>query len=73
MTPIETRATRKALGLTQAEFADLLGISLSYVSQIERGILTPEGPTARIMGLVHMPAVANALAQAAGWSRRWAE
>lgn len=33
----EIRARRRALGLTQAEFAQLLDVSRDYVGQIERG------------------------------------
>lgn len=76
MTPTEIttiRTTRKALGLTQAEFAALLNISPSYVAQIEGGARKPESAIARLLSVVHKPTVANALAEAAGWSRRWAE
>jgi transcriptional regulator with XRE-family HTH domain len=33
----EIRATRQALGLTQAEVADRLGVSASYMSAVEAG------------------------------------
>ncbi len=35
------RAIRKRLGLTQAEFADKLGIGREYLSAIERGQRVP--------------------------------
>lgn len=72
MTPAEITSTRKRLDLTQVEFAALIGISASYVTQLERGHKSPDGATARILSIVGRYDVANALAETAGWSRRWA-
>lgn len=36
MTPTEIRTTRKALGLTQAEFAALIGVSRDTIIRAER-------------------------------------
>lgn len=64
MTPTETttiRTTRKALGLTQAEFAEIAGISRVYLGQIERGDVVPSGATARLLGVVDIPGVVDRL------------
>jgi len=37
VTPVEFRAIRKRLGLTQAEFGELLGVGRQQVNQVERG------------------------------------
>lgn len=36
MTPLEIRTTRKAFGLTQAEFAALIGVSRDTIIRAER-------------------------------------
>ena len=39
--PSPLRAARVALGLTQAEVAETLGVSRGYVARVERGELQP--------------------------------
>lgn len=41
MTANEVRQVREALGLTQAQFAQLLGVHALTVSKWERGVLAP--------------------------------
>ncbi len=41
MPPAEIRAVRQSLGMTQAQFAQLLGVHNLTVSKWERGILEP--------------------------------
>ena len=39
------RAARTALGLSQADVAEKLGLSLEFVGRIERGVALPSVPT----------------------------
>ena len=48
----EIRAIRKKLGLTQRQFADLLGVSVASVHRYEAGALPSEAHTGLIMGLL---------------------
>lgn len=49
--PSRTARLRKALGLTQSEFADRLGVSQSTLSRLELG--QPEtGPVARLLDIL---------------------
>lgn len=36
---LDVRSTRKALGLTQTELADKLGLNQSTISRLEKGVL----------------------------------
>jgi len=47
----EIRARRKALGLTQAAFAERLGISDRYVRNLERGDRQAGNALARIIAI----------------------
>lgn len=47
LTPERIRSLRRQLGLTQAEFAERLGVSMQAVSFWERGTRTPTGLYAR--------------------------
>ena len=50
MTPADIRALRDALGMTQGEFADIMGINgPAYVSAWEAGTRTPSGPAVKLM------------------------
>ena len=61
MTPDQIRTTRTALGLTQSEFASLVGVSRTYVGQIERGEKTPDRATARLLAVLDVPGVVDRL------------
>ncbi len=49
--PIDTKSIREKYGLTQNEFASLLGISVKTLRNWEQGRRAPEGP-ARVLLLV---------------------
>lgn len=51
MNPQQIRAARLSLGLTQAQFAERLGISDRYMRNIERGDRQPGNALARIIQL----------------------
>lgn len=59
-TPERVRDLRRALSMTQREFAHLLNVSLSTVRSWEQGQRVPVGPTTRLLDLV---AAAPGLAQ----------
>lgn len=61
MTPTEIRATRAALGLTQAELAALVGITRGYLATIETGRKSPDGATARLLSILDVPGVVDRL------------
>lgn len=61
MTPDQIRYTRKKLGLTQAGFSALLGISKSYVTQLETGIKTADRATGRLLSVLDVPGVIKRL------------
>lgn len=51
------RSARKEAGLTLQEVAGATGLSISYLSQIERNLLTPAvGALRRIADVLHVPA-----------------
>jgi DNA-binding transcriptional regulator YiaG len=49
MKKIDVAAVRKNLGLTQAAFAERLGVDQSLVSRLETGKLEPSGPVLIIL------------------------
>lgn len=61
MTPDQIRTKRKELGLTQAGFSALLGISKSYVTQLETGIKTADRATERLLAVLDVPGVVERL------------
>lgn len=60
LTPERIRALRRQLGLTQAEFAHRLGVSMQAVSFWERGTRTPTGLYARAIQSLLRDVQANA-------------
>ena len=44
---------RERAGLSQAVFARYLNITVSYVSQLERGEKRPSGAAAKLLDVVH--------------------
>jgi putative transcriptional regulator len=48
---LDVRSIREKLGLTQADFADSLGVSVGSVQNWERGKRTPRGPARRLIEL----------------------
>ena len=50
MTPAEIRATREAVGLTQAQLAAVMGLrGHAAVSEWERGTKNPDGRSVRLL------------------------
>lgn len=60
--PIEYRARREALGLSQADLARLLGVGQSAVSQWETGSRTPRDPVGVLDVLAGLEDVLDELA-----------
>lgn len=52
LTPAEIRDVRERAGLSQAVFAHYLNLTVSYVSQLERGDKQPSGATAKLLDVV---------------------
>jgi putative transcriptional regulator len=61
--PQDIRAIRKHFGLSQAQFALLIGISLSTLQNWEQGRRQPEGPARALLRVAatHPEAVLDAL------------
>jgi putative transcriptional regulator len=51
-TPAEVKATRKALRVSQAAFAELVGVSAPSVKAWERGARRPDGVASRLIRLL---------------------
>lgn len=47
--PINVKQIRRRLGLTQAQFGDLVGVDQSTVSNWEKGETTPRGPAVKMI------------------------
>lgn len=52
MTAAEIRGVRERAGLSQAVFAHYLNLTVSYVSQLERGDKRPSGATAKLLDVI---------------------
>ena len=52
MTGAEIRIVRERAGLSQAVFAHYLNLTVSYVSQLERGDKQPSGATAKLLDVI---------------------
>jgi len=52
LSPAEIKATRKALKVSQARFADMVGVSAHSVTAWERGVRRPDGVTSRLIRLL---------------------
>lgn len=50
--PIDIKAVRAQIGMTQAEFAAAFGISLGTLRHWERGDRTPRGPALVLLNVV---------------------
>lgn len=48
----DIRAMREKANLSQAVFARRLQLTAGYVSQLERGVKTPKGPTLVLLNLI---------------------
>ena len=52
LTGPEIRRMRERAGLSQAVFAHYLNLTVSYVSQLERGEKHPRGATAKLLDII---------------------
>ncbi len=52
MSPLDVRAVRARIGLSQTEFASAFGISVSTLRHWERGDRTPRGPALVLLNVV---------------------
>lgn len=61
----DARGIRERLGLTQAEFAQLIGVSPSTLRKWEMGLKAPEGPARALLKVAaaYPEAVVSALAE----------
>jgi putative transcriptional regulator len=50
--PAEVKATRKGMKVSQARFADLVGVSSHSVTAWERGVRRPDGVASRLIRLL---------------------
>lgn len=61
--PDDVRATREQLGLTQDQFATMIGVSVATLRNWEQGRRLPDGPARALLRVaaVHPEAVVSAL------------
>ena len=52
ITPEEVRAVREQARLSQAAFARYLNMTVSYVSQLERGVTQAKGPALALLNVI---------------------
>ena len=52
LSPTDIRKVREEAGLSQAVFARYLNLTVSYISQLERGDKRPSGATARLLDII---------------------
>ena len=64
LAPVNVKAVRRRLGKSQAEFARMIGVSVSTLQNWEQGRRRPDGPARALLRVaaVHPEAVAAALA-----------
>lgn len=54
LTRIDVKALRERLGLTQAEFSGMIGVSIKTLQNWEQGRREPEGPAKALLRVVEM-------------------
>ena len=52
ITPDEIRALRERANLSQAALASVLNLTVGYLSQLERGVKQPKGPSLTLLNIV---------------------
>jgi putative transcriptional regulator len=52
ITPDEIRALRERANLSQAALAHVLNLTVGYLSQLERGVKQPKGPSLALLNIV---------------------
>jgi DNA-binding transcriptional regulator YiaG len=61
ITPGEIRALRQRANLSQAALAQLLNLTVGYVSQLERGVKQPKGPSLALLNIVRYKGIETVL------------
>jgi putative transcriptional regulator len=63
--PVDVKAVRRRLGISQSQFAQMIGVSVSTLQNWEQGRRRPEGPARALLRVaaVNPEAVAAALAK----------
>lgn len=52
ITPKQIRALREQANLSQAALAQVLNLTVGYLSQLERGVKQPKGPSLALLNIV---------------------
>ena len=52
ISPKEIRALRQRSNLSQAALASMLNLTVGYVSQLERGVKQPKGPSLALLNVI---------------------
>jgi len=52
ISPDEIRALRERANLSQAALASVLNLTVGYLSQLERGVKQPKGPSLALLNIV---------------------
>jgi putative transcriptional regulator len=52
ISPEEIRALRERANLSQAALAQVLNLTVGYLSQLERGVKQPKGPSLALLNIV---------------------
>jgi putative transcriptional regulator len=52
ITPKQIRAIRQRANLSQAAMASLLNMTVGYISQLERGVKEPKGPSLALLNVL---------------------
>ncbi|HWT66669.1 MAG TPA: helix-turn-helix domain-containing protein [Terracidiphilus sp.] len=52
ITPRQIRALRERANLSQAALARLMNLTVGYVSQMERGVKEPKGPSLALLNVI---------------------
>jgi putative transcriptional regulator len=62
--PVDVKAVRRSLGMSQSEFARMIGVSVATLQNWEQGRRRPEGPARALLRVAaaNPEAVAEALA-----------
>jgi putative transcriptional regulator len=57
ITPAEIRALRERANLSQAALAQVLNLTVGYLSQLERGVKQPKGPSLALLNIVRFKGI----------------
>ncbi len=52
ISPKEIRAIREKANLSQAALASMMNLSVGYLSQVERGVKQPKGPSLALFNII---------------------